>query len=148
MAKTLNRVQLLGNVGRTPEVKSTQGGTTVATFSLATVNRYKDGQGNWQDATEWHNCVTFGKLAEIVRDYVGKGVKLYVEGRLQTRSWDDKDSGKKQYRTEIVVSDVTLLGRSTASKDDTQHGGGPVGGEDGTRGYYPGDVISDDDVPF
>ncbi len=109
MAKTVNKVILLGNVGKDPEIKSTAGGTLVANLSLATSDRYKDKGGEWQERTEWHNLVGYARGAEILRDYVKKGSKLYVEGRITTRSWDDKETGKKVYRTEIVVSDISLL---------------------------------------
>ena len=116
MAKSVNKVILLGNVGKDPEIRSTPGGTMVANFSLATSDRYQDAQGNWQDRTEWHNLVAFKRTAEIVRDYVKKGSKLYVEGKLQTRNWDDKESGQKRYRTEIIVNDLSLLsGREEGS---------------------------------
>ena len=115
MAKSVNKVFLLGNVGKDPEIRSTAGGTIVANFTLATSDRQKDAQGNWQDRTEWHNLVAFTRTAEIVRDYVKKGSKLYVEGKIQTRSWDDKESGAKRYRTEIIVNDLSLLsGREEA----------------------------------
>src|SRR6476660_8117977 len=118
MAKSVNKVILLGNVGKYPEIRATGGGTMVANFTLATTDRQKDAQGNWQDRTEWHNLVAFARTAEIVRDYVQKGSKLYCEGKIQTRSWDDRESGQKRYRTEIIVFDISLLsGRS----DD--HGG-------------------------
>ena len=103
MAKSVNKVILLGNVGKDPEIRSTGGGTMVANFTLATSDRFQDAQGNWQDKTEWHNLVAFKRTAEIVRDYVKKGSKLYIEGKIQTRSWDDKESGQKKYRTEILV---------------------------------------------
>jgi single-strand DNA-binding protein len=104
MAKSVNKVILLGNVGKDPEIRSTGGGTMVASFSLATSSRSKDTQGNWQDKTEWHNIVAYDKLAEIIRDYVKKGHKLFVEGRLTTRNWDDKEfAGRKVYRTEIML---------------------------------------------
>src|SRR6185437_10065537 len=96
MAKSVNKVFLLGNVGKDPEIRSTAGGTMVANFTLATSDRQKDAQGNWQDRTEWHNLVAFTRLAEIVRDYVKKGSKLYIEGKIQTRSWDDKETGAKK----------------------------------------------------
>lgn len=118
--RSLNRVTLLGNVGRDPEVKATAGGTTVANFSLATTKGKKDAAGNWTDQVEWHNLVSFGKTAEVIRDYVNKGSRLYIEGELQTRSWDDKKTGEKKYRTEIVVHDISLL---TPKKDDGQNGG-------------------------
>jgi len=117
MAKSVNKVILLGNVGKDPEIRSTTGGTLVANLSLATSERYKDKSGEWQERTEWHNLVSYARGAEILRDYVKKGSKLYVEGRITTRSWDDKDNGKKAYRTEIVVNDISLL--STA---DGSHG--------------------------
>jgi single-strand DNA-binding protein len=155
MAKSVNKVILLGNIGKDPEIKVLPSGQPVANFSIATSDRYKDQQGNFQDRTEWHNITAYGKLAEIVRDYVKKGNKLYIEGRLTTRSWDDKDSGKKVYRTEIVVADLSLLsGRgedggsstggyqqrsgSTASFDQRSAGGAD---EYSTQ-------ITDDDIPF
>ena len=154
MAKSVNKVILLGNVGKDPEIRSTGGGTMVANFTLATSDRFQDAQGNWQDRTEWHNLVAFKRTAEIVRDYVKKGSKLYIEGKIQTRSWDDKETGAKRYRTEIIVNDLSLLsGRdeggasrpanssgSTASFDQRQ----PAGQDE----YAQSAEISDDDIPF
>lgn len=155
MAKSVNKVILLGNVGKDPEIRSTGGGTMVANFTLATSDRFQDQGGNWQDRTEWHNLVAFKRTAEIVRDYVKKGSKLYIEGKIQTRSWDDKESGQKKYRTEIIVNDLSLLsGReeggsgggysrgsgSTASFDQRQSSGGDD--------YAQSAEISDDDIPF
>ena len=155
MAKGVNKVFLLGNVGKDPEIRSTAGGMTVASFSLATADRQKDAQGNWADKTEWHNIVCFQRTAEIIRDYVKKGNKLYVEGRLQTSSWDDKATGQKKYKTEIIVSDLSLLS-----------GRGEGGSSESTGGYSksnttsydqrtpanPADYsdvgITDDDIPF
>ena len=161
MAKSVNRVTLLGNVGKDPEIRSTAGGMVVATFSIATTDRQKDPQGNWQDKTEWHNLVAFQRTAEIVRDYVKKGHKLYVEGKLTTRSWDDKESGQKKYKTEIIVNDLSLLsGRGdeggasgSSSGSYAQRGGGntasfdqrPSGGQDD---YAQSAEITDDDIPF
>jgi single-strand DNA-binding protein len=159
MAKSVNKVILLGNVGKDPDIKVLPSGQPVANFGLATSERYKDQQGNWQDRTEWHNLTAYGKLAEIVRDYVKKGNKLYAEGRLTTRSWDDKESGKKVYRTEIVVGDISLL--SGRGEDGGQSTGGytqrsgtasntasfdqrPSGGDD----YAHSAEITDDDIPF
>jgi len=155
MAKSVNKVILLGNVGKDPEIRSTGGGTMVANFTLATSDRQKDAQGNWQDRTEWHNLVAFQRTAEIVRDYVKKGTKLYVEGKIQTRSWDDKESGQKRYRTEIIVNDLSLL----SGRDDSGQGAGgysrqsssasfdqrpPAGQDDVAQSAE----ISDDDIPF
>lgn len=154
MAKSVNKVILLGNVGKDPEIRSTGGGTMVANFGLATTDRTKDAQGNWQDRTEWHNVVAYGRLAEIVRDYVKKGHKLFIEGRLTTRNWDDKDTGKKVYRTEIIVNDLSLLsGREDGGSGagGYSRGGGssvdqrpPASQED----YGQAAEISDDDIPF
>ena len=152
MAKSVNKVILLGNVGKDPEIRSTGGGTLVANFTLATSDRQKDAQGNWQDRTEWHNLVAFTRLAEIVRDYVKKGSKLYVEGKIQTRSWDDKETGAKRYRTEIIVNDLSLLSgrdegtggsysRSSSSHFDQRP---PAGNDD----FAQQAEISDDDIPF
>ncbi len=110
MAKSVNKVILVGNLGRDPEVKYTPNGVPVAKFSLATNERYKDKAGEWQDRTEWHNIVAWQRLAEIVGEYVKKGSKVYIEGRLQTSSWEDKQSGEKKYRTEIIAHDLVLLG--------------------------------------
>src|ERR1700744_4806377 len=108
MARSVNKVILVGNVGKDPEIKVASTGNSIATFSLATTDRTKDPTGTWTDRTEWHSLVAFQRTAEVVRDYVKKGSKLYIEGRIQTRSWDDKD-GQKKYRTEIIVNDLVLL---------------------------------------
>ena len=92
MARSVNKVTLLGNVGKDPEIRSTPGGTMVANLGLATSDRQKDAQGNWQDHTEWHNLKAFNRTAEIVRDYVKKGSKLYIEGKITTNSWEDKET--------------------------------------------------------
>ncbi|PYX07389.1 MAG: single-stranded DNA-binding protein [Acidobacteria bacterium] len=110
MAKSLNKVMLIGNLGKDPEVKYTPSGTPVAKLTLATNERYKDKDGQWQDRTEWHNIVLWQRLAEIAGEYLKKGGKVYVEGRLQTRSWEDKQTNQKRYMTEVVASDLLLLG--------------------------------------
>lgn len=154
MAKSVNKVILLGNVGKDPEMRSTGGGTLVANFSLATSDRQKDAQGNWQDRTEWHNLVAFTRLAEIVRDYVKKGSKIYIEGKIQTRSWDDKETGAKKYRTEIIVNDLSLLsGRDEGSSSGYSRGSGSSSNLDqrppaGSDDFAQQAEISDDDIPF
>jgi single stranded DNA-binding protein len=95
--KSVNKVILIGNLGKDPEMKFTQGGMPVAKFSIATNERFKDKDGNWQDRTEWHNIVAFQRLAEIIGQYLKKGGKCYIEGSLRTGSWDDKETGKKMY---------------------------------------------------
>src|ERR1700692_2499560 len=108
--KSLNRGQLIGNLGKDPEVKYTPQGTPVAKLTIATNERFKDKAGEWQDRTEWHNVVLWQRLAQIAREYLKKGGKVYIEVHLQNRSWDDKTSGQKKYMTEVVASDRILLG--------------------------------------
>jgi single-strand DNA-binding protein len=154
MARSVNKVILVGNLGKDPELKHTSGGTAVATMTVATNERFKDKSGEWQDKTEWHNVVLWQRLAEIAAEYLKKGRSVYVEGRLQTRSWEDKQ-GQKRYTTEIVASDLVLLG-----------GGGGRSEEGGGRGFSRGNdfdqsgggdfdstpsratEITDDDIPF
>src|SRR5580693_1657760 len=109
MPKSVNKVFLIGNLGKDPEVINSKGGMPIAKFSLATNDRIKDASGEYQDRTEWHNIVAFQRLAEIVGEYLKKGGKCYVEGRLSTSSWDDKETGQKKYKTEIIANDVVLL---------------------------------------
>lgn len=159
MPKSVNKVILLGNLGKDPEVKYTPSGVPVAKFSLATNERYKDKGGEWQERTEWHNIVAWQRLAEIVGEYVKKGSKIYIEGRLQTSSWEDKQSGEKKYRTEIVASDLVLLsGRGEGG------GGGDYEGRSSSRGAaasgssldqrtphadeHAPTEITDEDIPF
>jgi len=111
---SLNKVMLIGNLGKDPEIKYTPEGLAIAKFSMATKEQWKDKDGQKQDKTEWHNIVTFGKLAEICGEYLAKGKQVYIEGRIQTRSWDDKD-GNKKYTTEIVANTMQMLGKADAS---------------------------------
>jgi len=110
MAKSVNKVILVGNVGRDPELKYTPSGTAVVAFSIATNERYKDKNGEFQERTEWHNVKAWQRTAEIVAEYVKKGSKVYVEGSLRTDSWEDKNTHEKKYRTEVIVNDLVLLG--------------------------------------
>jgi len=107
--KSLNRVQLIGNLGKDPELSYTASGVAVAKFSIATGERWKDQEGNVQERTEWHNIVVWRKLAEVCGQYLKKGSRVYIEGRLQTRSWDDKNTGVKRYTTEIIGDDMIML---------------------------------------
>ncbi len=126
----------------------------VANFGLATTERYKDQQGNWQDRTEWHNVVAYARLAEIVRDYVKKGSKLFIEGRLTTRNWEDKEyAGRKVYRTEIIASDLSLLSGREEGASRTSAPAGPSAGFDqrpaaSQEEYGQAAEISDEDIPF
>ncbi|HEX2254361.1 MAG TPA: single-stranded DNA-binding protein, partial [Thermoanaerobaculia bacterium] len=129
----VNKVILIGNLGRDPEVRTTTSGQPVASFSLATNRRWRDREGQRQEQTEWHNIVVWGKLAEIAGQYLTKGKQIYVEGRLQTRSWDDRQSGEKKYRTEVVADNFQML---SGPGDSRGGGGGDYGG--GGGGYSGG----------
>lgn len=110
MARGLNKVMLIGNLGGDPEIRHTNSGMAVATFSLATAESWKDRDtGESKDRTEWHRIVFFGRVAEVVEQYLKKGAQIYVEGRIQTRKWQDRD-GNDRYTTEIVGSDMQMLG--------------------------------------
>ena len=148
--KSLNRVQLIGNLGKDPEIKYTPQGTPVAKLTIATNERFKDKAGEWQDRTEWHNVVLWQRLAEIAGEYLKKGGKVYIEGRLQTRSWDDKQSGEKRYRTEVICDNFQMLGgRGGDFEGRGGHSEGPSfdeapGGSSGGGGGFG----EDDDIPF
>lgn len=134
MSRSLNKVTLIGNLGSDPEVRSTTGGNRVATFSLATSRAWNDASGAKQEKTEWHRCVVWNSkastLADIVERYVKKGDKLYVEGRIEYRQWQDKD-GQTKYSTEINVRELIMLGSGRGG------GGGDLGGEGGARSARP-----------
>lgn len=113
---SLNKVMLIGNLGKDPEIRQTASGQMVASFSLATKEKYKNKSGEWEEKTEWHNVTLWAKLAEITRDYLAKGKTVFIEGRLQTRKWQDA-SGNDRYTTEIVGEKMQLL----TPKDSTSH---------------------------
>ena len=125
---SVNKVILVGNLGKDPELRYTPSGTAVATFSLATTERYKDRDGNRQDKTEWHNIVAWRQLAEICGKFLHKGKQVYIEGKIQNRSYDDRD-GNKRYISEVVVNEMQMLG----SRGDNQ-GGGSGGGQGYSQG--------------
>lgn len=125
---SVNKVILVGNLGKDPELRYTPSGAAVATFSLATSERYKDRNGEMQDKTEWHNIVAWRQLAEICGKYLHKGKQVYIEGRIQTRSYDDKD-GNKRYITEIVADQMRMLGsRGDEGGESRESGYGQRGG--------------------
>jgi single-strand DNA-binding protein len=153
MAKSLNKVMLIGNLGKDPEVRYTPGGVAVASFSIATNESWKDQEGNLQERTEWHNIVAWKRLAEISGEYLKKGRRVYIEGRIQTRSYDDKNTGAKKYITEIVANDLIML--------DGGSGAGGGAGRSASSSYEPpsqqggaGDAAPgsggqvNDDLPF
>ena len=155
MAKSVNKVILIGNLGKDPEVKYTPQGTAVAKITLATNERYKDKGGEWQDRTEWHNVVLWQRQAEIAGEYLKKGSKVYVEGRLQTRSWDDKQTNQKKYMTEVVCQDLVLLsGRGEGGGGGEYSGSRSSGNNFDQRAPEPEHAgagagpITDEDIPF
>jgi single-strand DNA-binding protein len=156
--KSVNKVILIGNLGKDPEVKYTPSGTPVAKLALATNERFKDKSGEWQDRTEWHNVVLWQRLAEIAGEYLKKGSKVYIEGRLQTRSWDDKNTNQKKYMTEVVGNDLVLLGgRGEGAGGGVSDEGGrsrPVAAGNNFDQRTPepepagSSPITDEDIPF
>lgn len=139
---SLNKVMLIARLGKDPEVRYTQGGTAVASFSAATSEKFKNKSGEWEERTEWHNLVLWGRLAEIAGEYLTKGSLAYFEGRLQTRKWQDKD-GADRYTTEIVAERMQMLGSKKDSGSSSSHGGGSGGYSDSAPSFNP-----DDDIPF
>jgi len=146
MARGVNKVILIGNLGRDPETRYTQGGTPITSFSVATSESWKDRQtGQQQDRTEWHNIVCFSKLAEIAGEYLRKGSKVYIEGSLRTSNWE-KD-GQKHYKTEIIANNLQMLDSRSGS------GGGGYEGQpqkDTSTQFEPASAVDDfdDDIPF
>jgi single-strand DNA-binding protein len=153
----VNKVILIGNLGRDPEVRSTPSGQPVANFTLATSRRWRDKNGQKQEQTEWHQVVVWGKQAEIAGQYLTKGKQIYLEGRLQTRSWDDKNSGEKRYRTEVICENFQMLGSARGGEFEGDRGGAspgygggqqqPSSGPSYDEGGYGGEP-EDDDIPF
>ena len=140
---SVNKVILVGNLGRDPEIRYLPSGQTVASFSVATTERFKGRDGQMKDQTEWHNVVVYGKQAETCGQYLKKGRQVYIEGRLTTRQWEAKDGSGKRSRTEIVAQRVQFLGgRGGAPSEEAQEFGGGVGaGEEPTP-------MDDEDIPF
>lgn len=129
----VNKVILIGNVGADPELRYTPGGAAVTNFNMATNESWTDNNGEKQERTEWHRIVVWGRLAEICNQYLRKGSKVYIEGRLQTRSWEGQD-GQKRYTTEVVARDMQMLD----GRDEMDGGGGNDGGYGGGNGNYGG----------
>jgi single-strand DNA-binding protein len=149
---SVNRVILVGRLGKDPEIRSTPGGTSVAKFTIATDEKFTDRQGEKQERTEWHNIVAWGKLAEICGQYLRKGKLVFIEGSLRTDSWEDKESGQKKYRTEIVAQNMQMLDRRGDEEGGGSSGYGGGGGYASNRkssGSAPPPQMDDDEeVPF
>ena len=152
---SLNRVILLGRLGRDPEVRYAQSGTTVATLNLATDERRPDGSGGWKNETEWHRVVLFGKQADLAKQYLTKGREVLIEGSLRTRQWQDKD-GQKRWTTEVVALNMRFVGgRASGStggapgpERGTEEQGAPVGADDLAEFGGGGGGTDDSDIPF
>ncbi len=141
---TVNKVILVGNLGKDPELKYTSSGAAVTTLSLATSETWKDADGNKKERTEWHRVVMWRRLAEIAGEYLKKGSKIYVEGRLGTRSWDDKD-GVKHYSTEVTADTMTML---DSKSDGGRSYAPPPSDENAPPPPAAGDTAEEDDLPF
>lgn len=149
----LNKAFLYGNLTRDPELKSLPSGTQVANFAIATNRVYKDKNGVKQEAVEYHNIVSFGKQAEVIAQYLKKGRAVFVEGRIQTRSWDDQASGQKRYRTEVVLENFqfgpSAQGGGARNKTEQERGTDTEGGGSESGGIqYPEENIKAEDIPF
>lgn len=145
----LNKVILIGNLGRDPEIRTTQSGQTVANFSVATTRRWRDRDGNRQEETEWHYIVCWGRQAEVAGQYLTRGRLVSVEGRLQTRSWDDQQSGQKRYRTEVICDNFQMLGgRGDASGQGYGSRNRPDAGQPAPQDQGFDATEQDDDIPF
>ena len=143
-SKGVNKVILIGNLGRDPEVRHTQDGKSITNFSIATSESWMDKQGNKQEKTEWHKVSVFGKLAEIAEQYLDKGSQLYIEGKLQTRKWQDKD-GNDKYTTEILGNEMNMLG----GRQGSGGGAADVQSQPATPMSQPVESnISEEDIPF
>ena len=153
MARGINKAIIVGNLGRDPEVRYTANGSAVANVTVATSESWKDKQsGERQERTEWHRVVFFGRLAEIVEEYLKKGSQVYIEGSIRTQKWQDKESGQDRYTTEIVARDMQMLGsrggEASEASDDNYSGGARSAGGSSGGGATGGDPDLDDDIPF
>jgi single-strand DNA-binding protein len=151
----INKVILVGRLGKDPEIRSTPQGTTVAKFTVATDEKFTDRAGEKQERTEWHNIVAWGKLGEICGQYLRKGKLVYIEGSIRTDSWDDKESGQKKYRTEIVANTMKMLDRrgDEGGASSGGYGGGysqsrSTGSGSGSGKSAPDMIEDDEEVPF
>ena len=138
----LNKVMIIGNLGRDPEMRYTPSGSPVTSFSVAVSRNWKSREGEAREETEWFNVTCWDKLAEIANQYLTKGKQVYIEGRLRTHSWDDKTTGEKKYRTEVVATDMTMLGQRGGE------GGGDFAGSSDRVSTPNGDTSEFDNMPF
>jgi len=152
--RSLNKVLLLGNLGKDPEVRYTSSGRAVATFTLATSQQWRDQDGNDQERTEWHRIVAWGRLGEVCGEYLSKGKQVFIEGRIQSREWEDQE-GNKRTTVEIIANDMIMLGGASQSRESGEghrrqaptqsRGSGPSGRRDDSKTQPP---PPEDDIPF
>lgn len=164
MAKDLNKVMIIGRLGTDPEMRYTASGNPVTTFRVAASRQWKDSSGEFREETEWFSIVTWNKLAEICHQHLSKNMRVYLEGRLQTRSWEDQQSGQTRYKTEVVANDMIILDTRDI-RGLREAGGGHTNEEselsppavaprpvyrnnDGNQSYLPPLDIGDEDIPF
>ncbi len=160
MAKDLNKVMIIGRLGTDPDMRYTSSGNPVTTFRVAVSRQWKDSNGDLREETEWFSIVTWNKLAEICHQHLNKGTRVYLEGRLQTRSWEDQQTGQIRYKTEVVASDMIILDARTSTSRESGH---PLGDDeqyvsrnlprssfaaDSDSSFSPSLDIGDDDIPF
>jgi single-strand DNA-binding protein len=152
MARDLNKVMIIGRLGIDPELRYTSSGSPVATFRVAVGRQWRDGAGESREETEWFTVVAWNKLAEICSQYLTKGTRVYLEGRLQTRSWEDQQSGQTRYKTEVIASDMIMLeGRESRPARDDDETMPPRDAPRQQRGGYQPPAspdIGDEDIPF
>lgn len=144
---SINKVILLGNVGQQPEVRSLQGGQRVASFRLATSERYKNKDGEVNELTEWHSCTAWGQQAELIEKYIGKGSRIYLEGKLRTRSYQDK-SGATRYATEVIVDRIEFCGGGARQESQPAAGPGTRATSERVPDDRPSNEGEEDDLPF
>ena len=144
---SLNKVQIIGNLGQDPEMRFTANGRAVSTFSVAVNRSYTTGEGERREETEWVRVVAWARLAELVSQYLTKGRLVYVEGRMQTRQWDDKE-GQRRYTTEVVAQDIQFLDRGDSAPSDQQSSQAAPAGEAPSGGAAPDDGVDPNDLPF
>jgi len=150
MGRDLNKVMIIGRLGADPELRNTSSGSPVTTMRVAAGRQWRDTSGEMREETEWFSVVAWNKLAEICGQYLTKGARVYIEGRLQTRSWEDQQSGQTRYRTEVIANDMIILdsreGRPTHNEDDLPPRDAPRYPSRGEH-HAPPD-IGDEDIPF
>ncbi len=150
MARSLNKVMIIGNLGVDPEIRYTANGTAVANLRVATSENRKNKEGEWEERTEWHRIVLYGRMAETAKDYLRKGSKVYIEGRIETRSWEDQ-GGQKHYMTEVIANDMFFLdtrGHNSSESAESPQPSRKQNAPSRPQSAPPKDFPAEDDLPF